>query len=350
MTTETTGYLSGQERKGRIRNTIGLTLLAWLLMVAVVVVPAQPAKPPQAPLPPEPQEILDFSARPIFVNVQLFQLEVKEANPEDLTDQIFRMRTTSLSEHDKWMRAFRKVYPGTEISLLKQESRRVFRTSKSLTIPVTRQLEGRMFTLELNGAQSPGDGVIPGTSLVTILNLQFGSDVQTKPVSYGIVPLEVEHGMTYFYLAKQLRLNGSDYAKFLRPQEAADRFQNRTYFLLLALSVDLDVTSTPARLIDERQSFRFQEGATKKVPLTIPEAVEKAGLSGMVRVQVEIQPTGTVNRANVTYSTLPEANVAAMEAARQWEFPPTLFESDKTPITAYISFTVSPKTPVSPAP
>lgn len=350
MTTETTGFSSSHAPKGRIQSGISLIFLAWLWMVAVVVVSAQPTKPPQDPLPPEAPEILDFSTRPIFVNVQLFQLEVKEANPEDLTEQIFRMRTSSLSEHEKWMRAFRKVYPGSEISLLKQESRRVFRTSKALTIPITRQVDGRSFSLELNGAQSPGDGVIPGTSLLAVLNMQFGSDAQAKPISYGLVPLEVEHGMTYFYLAKQLRLNGQDYARFLRPQEAVERFQNRTYYLLLALSVDLDVTETPARLIDERQSIRFQEGATKKVPLTIPEAVEKAGLSGMVRVQVKIQPTGTINWANVTYSTLPEANVAAMEAARQWEFPPTLFESDKTPITAYISFPIPPKPLVSPAP
>jgi TonB family protein len=207
-----------------------------------------------------------------------------------------------------------------------------------------------LLNLELNGAQSPGDGVTPGTSLVTILNLQFGSDVQTKPVSFGITPLEVEHGMTYFYLARQLRLQGSDYVRFLRPQDPIGHFQNRSFYLLFALSVDLDVTVTPARLIDERQSLRIQEGATKKVPLALPEAAEKLGLSGMVRVQVEIQPTGAVSRTNVTYSTLPEANVAAIEAARQWEFPPSLFESDKTPITAYISFTVSPKTPASPAP
>ncbi|MGA1368593.1 MAG: hypothetical protein ACO394_08755, partial [Blastocatellia bacterium] len=304
MTTEIMGYSSGHEREGRIRQRISLMLLAWLLMVTVSFVPAQPP-PPQDPLPPEPPEILDFSSRPIFVNLYLFQLEVQDGKNEDLTDQIFRMRTASLSEHDKWMRTFRKIYPGSEISLLKQESRRVFRTSKSVTVPITRTVNGRSFSLELNGAQSPGDGVTPGTSLVTILNMQFGSDAQAKPISYGIVPLEVEHGMTYFYLAKQLQLQGSDYTRFVRPQEPVDRFQNRTYYLLLAMSVDLDVTETPARLIDERQSIRFQEGAIKKTPLTVPEAVEKAGLSGMVRVQVEIQPTGTVSRTNVTYSTLP---------------------------------------------
>ena len=355
MITETQGYYCWRGSlylgwKAALRQGVGLALLVWLLVSTVVTASAQTAKPPQSPLPPDPPEILDFSSRPIFLTLHLFQLEVKETTQEDPTDQIFRMRTSSLSEHDKWMRTFRKVYPGSEISLLKKEVRRVFRTSKSVSLPITRTVDGRTFILELNGAQSPGDGVKPGTSLVTIINLQFGSDGQAKPISYGIVPLEVEHGMTYFYLAKQLQLQSSDYARFLRPQEPADQFQNRSFYILLALSVDLDVTETPARLIDERQSVRFQEEATRKVPLTLPEAIEKAGLSGMVRVQVEVQPTGAVSRANVTYSTLPEANVAAIEAARQWEFPPTLFEKDKTPITAYISFTVSPKTPASPAP
>lgn len=363
MMTETRIYRrTGSRRfdwKRAVQLGISLVLLAWSLMISAVVIhaqatkptkPTKPAKPVEAPLPPESPEVLDFSTRPIFVTLHLFQLEVKEAKPDDLTDQIFRMRTSSLSEHEKWTRTFRKVYPGCETSLLKQDIRRVFRTSKSVSVPITNKVDGRSFSIELNGAQSPGDGVIPGTSLVTILNLQFGSDAQAKPISFGIVPLEVEHGMTYFYLAKQLRLDGPDYARFLRPQEPINHFQNRAFYLLLALSVDLDVTSTPARLIDERQSFRFQEGASKKVPLALPEAVEKAGLSGMVRVQVEVQPTGAVSRAYVTYSTLPEANFAAMEAARQWEFPPSLFESDKTPITAYLSFTVSPKTAGAPAP
>jgi len=334
------------------RETAWRSLPALLTLLCLILLPLEgvEAQTPPPTDPPESEETRDFSTRPIFVNLYVFQVETDATQEIDLTDQIFRMRSSSLSDHERWMRAFSKVYPGTEISLLKQETRRVYRTSKAVTIPVSRQVEGRTITLELNGAQSPGDGVVPGTSLVSILNLQFGNDVQAKPISYGIIPIEVEHGMTYFYLAKQMALRGQDYIRFMRPQESSDQFLNKAFYLLFGLAVDLDATENPARLIDERQSVRFQEGASKKVDLTLPETIEKRGLSGLIRVRVEIGPTGTISRADVAYSTLPEANLAAMQAARQWEFPTTLFATDPTPITAYLTFTVPQRRPAPPSP
>lgn len=287
----------------------------------------------------------DFSHRPIFVNVNIFQLQVNTGAEVDLTDQVFKMKTTSLSEYEKWMRAFSKTYPGYEVALLRQESRRVFRTSKPSLVTVSRQVAGRSLVLELNGAQSPGDGVTPGTSLVVLLNLQATSDQVVKPVSYAITPIEVEHGMTYFYLIKTLRMRPSDYVSYLRPNESAEAFAGKEYYLIVGLSVDLDQTVTPPRLIDERQSARLQEEATRKAPLTVSETLRKSGLSGMVRVKVEISPEGKVTTANVAYSTLPEANAEAVAAARQWEFPTSLFAENKHPITGFLSFTIDQKRP-----
>lgn len=282
----------------------------------------------------------DFSTRPIFVNVHLFQLEVPAGRDPDLTDQVFRMKNSSLNDHDKWMRALGKTYPSARIALLKVESRRVFRTSKPSLVNITRQIDGRSIVLEINGAQSPGDGVNPGTSLVNLVNLQFGNEQTIKPISYAITPLEVEDGLTYFYLVKSMMLNPGDYGKFFRPNQPATAFSNKNYYIVIGLSVEIDKTVTPARYFDERQSAKLVEQASKQVPLETDEELRKSGLSGLVRVRVEIGTDGKVGLANIAYSTVPEANAMAVAAARQWEFPAALFATDKNPITGFITFNV----------
>ena len=334
---------SGRLRLFRHRG-FPLFFLHLILLIAVIPAASQETKPaPRTEPPPESNEIPEFGSRPIFLNINIFQLEMPAGTNPDLTDQVFRMRSSSLQDYDKWTRAFSKTYPGHKVSLLKLERRRAFRTATPTLVPISRQFEGRVMALEINGAQSPGDGVTPGTSLVTILNLQYGSDQSLKPITYSIMPLEVEHGMTYFYLVKQLRLEASDYVKFLRPNESVEKFAGKSYYIVLALSVDLDKTNTPPRYIDERQSAKLQEEARKKIPLTLPEDLRKIGLSGLVRVKVEIGKDGKVTQAIVTYSTVPEANEVAVATARQWEFPESLFATDQNPVTGFISFTIPPK-------
>ncbi|NDD63021.1 MAG: TonB family protein [Acidobacteria bacterium] len=321
-----------------------LLLLLSVVLAAVSPVAAQEAKPNARPeQPPEEKDISEFGSRPIFLNINVFQLEAAANTNPDLTDQVFRMKTSSLQDYDKWTRAFSKTYPGHKVSLLKLERRRAFRTATPTFVPISRQYEGRTMSLEINGAQSPGDGVTPGTSIVSILNMQFGNDQSVKPVTYSITPLEVEHGMTYFYLIKQLRFEAPEYVKFLRPNETTEKFAGKCFYIVLAISVDLDKTYTPARYYDERQSGKLQEEASRKTPPNLPEDLRKAGLSGMVRVRVEIGRDGKVTQANVTYSTVPEANDVAVAAARQWEFPESLFATDQNPITGFISFLIPPK-------
>jgi TonB family protein len=305
--------------------------------------PGQPAETPPATEAPEPPEVTDFGSRPIFLNVNVFQLEVDAASDPDVTDQVFRMKSGGLQDHERWMRAFSKTYPGQKVSVLKLETRKAFRTAKPTIVQISRQNDGRAMILELNAAQSPGDGVTPGTSLVAILNLQFGNDQAIKPVTYSITPLEVEHGMTYFYLIRQVRLNSTEYVRFLRPNEQPEKFANKNFYLIVSISVELDQAVTPPRYYDERQSLKLQEEATRKVPLALSAEKLNSGLKGMVRVKVDVGADGKVTRANVVYSTIPEANEEAIAAARQWEFPASLFESDKNPVTCFISFNVPPK-------
>ncbi len=284
-----------------------------------------------------PQEV---GLRPIFVTTRIFQLRVKSGGNQELTDQVFKMRTSSLSEYEKWISAFKKAYPGYDIALLKTESRRVFRTSKPSVISLAKHADGRNLEMMLNGAQSPGDGATPGTSLIPEINL---IELMGKPVTYSMLQLEVESGVTYFYAITNLKINSTDYAKFFRPNIPHAGFKGDDYFLVCAFSIDLDKTVEPVRYIDERQSLQLQEKATRKAQPEIPPALQNAGLGGFVRVRVEISPEGKVTGADIQYSSFPEINREALAAARLWEFPTTLFAENKNPITGFIAFSFAAK-------
>jgi TonB family protein len=307
-------------------------IIALFLFIMTSLVSAQAAKVSQ-----------DLSQRPIFVTTRVFQLSAKSGASRQLSDQVFKMRTSSLSEYDKWTNAFKKAYPGFEASLLKTETRRVFRTSKPSIITVARRPDGWSIEMMLNGAQSPGDGVTPGTTLVPEINLQFGSEFNSKPINYSMQQIEVETGATFFYAINGLRMNATDYVNFFRPNVPAEAFKDTDFFLLFAYSVDLDQTVEPVRYLDERQSLPLQEKATKTPQPEIPAGLRDAGIGGFVRVRVEISPAGQVTSANIQYSSFPEINKEALAAARQWEFPATLFADDKRPITGFIAFNYAAK-------
>ena len=292
----------------------------------------------------------DFSIRPIYVITRVFQMKAKRDGYPDLNDQVFRMSTASLSDHAQWMNAFKKSYPGFEIDLLRTEAKKVFRTSKPATISLVKQPDGRDIEIQMFGAQSIGDGVTPGTTLVPEIGIHFGNDIVNKPITFSAQPLEVESGKTYFFAVKPLKLRSGDYVKFVRPNTPPEFFDGNDVFLLFTFSVDLDKTTVPARYYDERQSAEFQTRAAKKVVPEVPAKWREAGLGGNVRVRVEISPEGRVISANVHYSGFPEMNQLAIEAVQQWEFPKSLFESDKTPITCFLTFSFPAQPPPPKAP
>jgi len=287
----------------------------------------------------------DFSIRPIFVTMRVFQMKAKRDSYPELNDQVFRMSTASLAEYDQWLKAFGKSYPGFEIELLRTEARKVFRTSKPTVISLVKQADGRDIEIQMFGAQSVGDGTTPGTTLVPEIALHFGNDRINKPLAFAVQPLEVESGKTYFFAVKSLKLRSSDYVKFVRPNAPPEPFDGNDLFLIFAFSVDLDKTVTPPRYYDERQSLEFQNQAAKKVIPEVPASLRVAGLGGNVRVRVEISPEGRITGTNVHYSGFPEMNRQVIEAAQQWEFPKSLFESDKTPITCFLTFSFPAQAP-----
>ncbi len=295
------------------------------------------------------QQQEDFSIRPIFVTTRIFQLKAKRDSYPELSGQVFKMSSGSLAEHDQWMKTLKKTYPGFEIDLLRTDTRKVFRSSKSTTISMVKQADGRDIEIQMFGAQSVGDGVTPGTTLVSEIALHFGNDIVNKPVSFAVQSVEVEHGKTYFFVSPTLKLRSSDYVKFVRPNAPAELYDGNDVFLAFSFSVEMDKQTLPPRYFDERQSLEFQNQATKKITPEIPTQWQNTGLGGNVRVRVEISPEGKITSSNLHYSGFPEMNQQAIEAARQWEFPKSLFETDKTPITCFLTFNF-PAQPAQKAP
>jgi TonB family protein len=318
-----------------------LALLVWSALAAPAALAQQPAANPSD----------DANARPIFVTMRIFQLKAKRGSHEEPTSQVFKMKTAGLDQHDKWLRALSKTYPGLEVSLLRTSTHRVFRTSKPTSTTIAKHAGGRSIEMQMYGAHSPGEteNSPPGTSLIPEVSLQFGAN-GGKPTALAIQPLEVESGHSYFFAPSGLKFTPNEFVSFMRPNAPASQFEGQDLYLALAFSVDLDRTTTPPRFYDERQSYELQEKATKKVQPDVPAALRPAGLSGAVRIQIEIAPDGKVSTANVYSSNFPEMNIEAMNAARQWEFPPALFAETKTPITCFLTFILpDPAKKASPA-
>src|SRR5215470_893754 len=291
------------------------------------------------------QETHELQIRPIYVTTRVFQLKAKQGSYDDLNGQVFKMKSARLTEYENWLNAFKKTYPGFDAALLRTDSKRVFRTARPTVISLGQRPDGRDIEISINAAQSVGDGTTPGTTLVPEINLHFGNDRVKKPVTYAIQNIEVESGSTYFFTPTNLKLDPTDYVGFVRPSARPERFDGNDIYLIFAFSVDLDKTTKPPRPLDEQQSVELQRQAAKKIQPEIPAALRDTGMGGYVRANVEISPEGKVTSANIHYSTFPEMNDEVIAAARQWEFPATLFAEDKNPITSYLTFNFAATNP-----
>jgi len=319
--------------------------LSRALFILIICAAFAPAPVSFAQTKEDNQDLSALQARPIYVTARVFQIKAKRGGYEDLSDQVFKMKTSKLTEYEDWMNAFKKTYPGLDAALLRAESKRMFRTAKPTIISLGKQSDGRNIEVALYGAQSVGDGTTPGTSLISEISIHFGNDRVSKPVTYAIQTLEVESGSTYFFAAPNLKLGSTDYAKLVRPNTPSGLYDGADIYLVFAFSVDLDKTTKPARFLDEQQSVELQQQAAKKVQPEIPAALQGTGIRGYVRANVVISPEGKVTSANINYSTIPEMNGEVIAAARQWEFPTTLFAEDKNPITGFLMFNFSATTP-----
>lgn len=296
---------------------------------------------------PEPDQ-LPNQLSPIYVTTRIFQLVGKPGSAKNLSDQVFRLKTANLADEEKWLAAFRKVYPEVEPALLLTNSQRIFRTSKPGTISFA-QAGTSTLQVILNGAQSTGDGVTPGTSLLADVGQHFGNDRTNPPLTMAMQMVEIENAMTYFFAAPRAQFTGPQYAVFFRPNAPVKSFDNSEVVLLFAFSVDLTRPVPAARQFNEQQSAALINEAPKKVQPELNAALKQAGLSGKVQVRVEIAPDGKVIRALTQNSTLPEMNQEVIAAARQWQFASTLFAENKEPISGLLTFEfAAPPKPAEP--
>ena len=322
-----------------VRQCLSLLASIWLLSLTVF----GQAKPAQNTT-PDP-------LAPVYVTTRIFQLSAKKGSYPEVSDQVFRLKSAGLIDEDKWLTAFKKTYPELTPALLQTSSLRVFRTSKPGIITFGEQ-DGRSLRIQLFAAQSPGDGTIPGTTLIPEIGMHAANG--GTPMSLSMQPLEIETGMTYYFAAPRLKLSDQDYADFIRKGAPATTFAAEDHFIVFAFSVDLERPKQTSRVLTEQQSATLLAEAKKKVQPELATTVKKAGLSGQVRVRVEIAPDGKVIRALTQSSTLPEMNSIAITAARQWEFSPALFAENKDPISGLLTFdfaaetkTTEPKQPSS---
>src|SRR5262245_13880276 len=101
------------------------------------------------------QNVQDSKLRPIFVTIRVFQARIPRGSSQEMSDQVFKMRTASLSDPGRWTTTLKKVYPGCETAPLRAETRRVYRTAKQMIWTVARHPDGRSLEIRMNGAQSP---------------------------------------------------------------------------------------------------------------------------------------------------------------------------------------------------
>ena len=271
---------------------------------------------------------------PFMVTTRVYEMRAKPGSYKDVTDQLFKLRSTNFVDEEKIISNFAKVFPGFDFALLKSSRLRVNRTSKGTILNIGKN-QNRSFDLVHSGANSPGVGNKPGTTLVIEANLTVG---RPEAISYGIQTVEAEDGMTYFFSPPKLKFGPADYALFMRPGVPAKSFEGYDRFLVVAVSVELVEKQLPARSLDATQSVELQNAATKKVAPDVSADVRALGLKGKVSAQVEIGLDGRVTHAIIENSTLPEMNAAVIAAVRQWEFPTKSFEASKKPVKASLVF------------
>jgi TonB family protein len=278
-------------------------------------------------------------SRPIYITTRIFQARVKEDAKVDLSDQIFKLTTASLNDYQRWVNGLQKAYPGVEVALLQTYDHRIMRSPRG-AVATFGEAAGRKLQLLLNAATSVGDGVTPGQTIIPAVEVHYGNDLKYPPLSLAILPFEAESGKTYFFLPAGLSLAAADYARFIRPSSPAESLNGFKYFIVFALSIELEQPPKAPRAFDEKQSVALQAEATRKVEPAIPDNVRQAKLAGKVRVSVEISAEGRVTTANVVSSSVPELNKEVIEAALQWEFSKALFAENKQPITGFLGFSI----------
>jgi TonB family protein len=81
---------------------------------------------------------------------------------------------------------------------------------------------------------------------------------------------------------------------------------------------------------------------THDVPVVYPEAMRQSGVAGIVILELIIAADGSVSGAKVLRGLLPQIDLAALEAAKQWRYEPTLLQGKPVPVVLTAPVAVKP--------
>jgi TonB family protein len=280
-------------------------------------------------------------ANPFQVTTRIYQARAKHNSYGEVNSQVFRLQTENLVDEEKWINAFKKVYPEFDFALLQSTTQRVYRSSRATRV-VLGSANGRTLEILETGAYSYGDGKTAGTTLVLEFLLNTG---RPEALALNVQALEVADGMTYFFCVPKVKMTPTDYVNFIRPGAPREAFEGDDVLLIFSFSVELKPGPAPTRMLDDKESDSLASGATRKPMPEVPAELKQKRLGGTVRTRVEITPEGRVRHAYVVNSSFPEMNALVLKSAREWEFSSPILTADKRPVSALLKFDFAPPSP-----
>jgi hypothetical protein len=277
---------------------------------------------------------------PTYLTARLFEVRVPHREAP-LTNQVFRLRTAAQTDDEKWRSNIKKAYPAaTEVALLRTAQFRLFMRPRPGVIVIGDAKRAHM-EVQFMTAQGLRDDDTINTTALSEVNFYSGSrNSHPIPLSMASQGFEVEPGLTYFYTADGLRLRSDWYAAFFRDGCASPDAENFDSYIVVAMSSE--VAKHVPFTFDETKSADLQAKATKKAEAQWPGTVNKHSLFGKIQVRAEINTEGKVTNASIWSSTLPEGNLAALTAARLWEFPASELAGINASASALLSFAIAP--------
>ncbi len=282
----------------------------------------------------------DQMEQPVYLTARLFEVRVPRSR-EPLTNQVFRLRNAAQTDDEKWLSNIKKAYPdATDAALLRTAQFRLFRRPRPGVIVIG---DARLPHIEVHFSVAQGlrDDDTINTVALSEVNFYAGAKSNNPiPLSMASHGFEVEPGLTYFYTADGIKLKPETYTAYFRDGNAAAADGSFDPYLVVVLSCEA-AKHVPLSF-DETTSAALQIKASKKAEPRWPDVVKQRGLFGKVQVRVELNAEGKVAAANVWSSSLPEGNLAALEAARQWEFPSAALAGINAPASALLTFAIAP--------
>lgn len=282
----------------------------------------------------------DDPLKPHYLTARVFVVLVPR-DKDSLTDQVFRLRTAAQTDDEKWVSNIKKAYPeAVHCALLRTQQLRQLMIPKPGILMVGDPNQPHL-EVQFLLAQGLRDDDSINMTAITDVNYYAGSKaVQPVPMSMSNHSFEANPEFTYFFTADGLKLKTDMYTVYFRERSYSSVLDQFNHFLVVALSVEPQ--RHPPLTFDATKSATLQSKAAKKVEPQWPDDVTKFGFFGRVVVKVEIDAEGKVTKANTWESTLPEGNLYAVAAAKQWEFPKSELAGINAPASALLTFIVAP--------